>query len=264
MNKNIQEIIKNAAKRYDMAYDGNSKTPKIQYDDGSIKELKQKDLSSVFHLDNHENWDGFSGRKSELSIEQEDAFNLVDGLEQEIKIYLTQHHNRDVNQMVEGILNFKGFNVERIYYTKKNIGRKGKIEVSLDFMLFLTGNTENVTAYNIILGTRIGFMEDTFPFEAGVVRGHFFLYEDQVAEHSIDDRQKFKLMNGSAILYSYLRSTLTDLTSKSSHHPIILPTLNAQKFVEQKDLSLFILSNEDNQDYDESLLVLEFIDFYNN
>lgn len=46
--KNIKEIVKRVAKRYDVEYDENSKSPKIRLKDGTIKELSLEDLEKVF------------------------------------------------------------------------------------------------------------------------------------------------------------------------------------------------------------------------
>lgn len=48
-------------------------------------------------------------------------------------------------------------------------------------------------------------------------------------------------MNSSAILFPYLIFTLTDITSKSNHGPVVLPTFNFHTIVEDlnfKDLTL--------------------------
>ncbi|MFZ2464672.1 MAG: protein-export chaperone SecB, partial [Caldibacillus thermoamylovorans] len=60
----------------------------------------------------------------------------------------------------------------------------------------------------------------------------------------IEDLQKFKLINGSAILFPYLRSVLTDLTSKSKHQPVILPTVNFSKYITSKKLADLLLDSD--------------------
>lgn len=42
-------------------------------------------------------------------------------------------------------------------------------------------------------------------------------------------------INGTAILFPYLRSFITTLTSNAGIPPLVLPTLNIQKIIEEKN-----------------------------
>lgn len=50
MEKDIQDIIRAAAERYGLGYDLNSEYPTVLQSDGSIKVLKNEDISSIFSL----------------------------------------------------------------------------------------------------------------------------------------------------------------------------------------------------------------------
>ncbi len=62
---------------------------------------------------------------------------------------------------------------------------------------------------------------------------------------NIQDIIKRTVRNGSAILFPYLRSIVTDITSKGKHSPIVLPTLNFYKLIEDCEPSELIISNDE-------------------
>lgn len=156
--------------------------------------------------------------------------------------------------MVEGIIKFLGYRTEKISYNLKQIvatndDQKEAASISPEFMLHLINKTASTELeqvfFNVLIGVRIGFgVEEMLPFSTAVVLRGFFRYDKEVAyENTYTDLNRFLLTNGSAILFPYLRSILTDITSKSDHNPIILPTINFHKFIENRDMEKTLLDS---------------------
>ncbi|SET83728.1 preprotein translocase subunit SecB [Oceanobacillus limi] len=59
--------------------------------------------------------------------------------------------------------------------------------------------------------------------------------EDELSDDFIDHMYK---KNALAILYPYMRSLVSDLSSKGSESPIILPPINIGALVDKKDLAI--------------------------
>jgi preprotein translocase subunit SecB len=155
--------------------------------------------------------------------------------------------------MFEGVIGFDGFKVERMSYVSTNkVTKIDRKELSPQFMIYLVDSSRDQNYFNILLGVRVGFNEENFPFTGEVViRGYYHFVPRELSEIQIENYQKFKLINGSAILFPYLRSILSDLTGKSVHNSILLPTINFQKFIESKDLKDLILNSEEYEEYEE-------------
>lgn len=151
---------------------------------------------------------------------------------------------------MEGVIRFHGFDVEKISYSKnKGFTSEEDFDLEPQFLLKLTHQEENKNKFNIILGVRVGIQEDNFPYKAQVgIRGYYELIDP--VHTSEEENTRFLLTNGSAILFPYLRSILTDITAKSNHNPIILPTLNFHKLIEKQDLGNLIASSSDYQEYE--------------
>ena len=64
--KDIQEIIKKVADRYDVEYDQNSLVPKVRYEDGNIRNLDITEIQKIFSKSILEdnNWHQISSLKS--------------------------------------------------------------------------------------------------------------------------------------------------------------------------------------------------------
>lgn len=151
-------------------------------------------------------------------------------------------------EIVQGIISFNGFQVDRMQY-ERNINNEHSnnySEITPKFFIKLVEKKEDNSFFNIIFGVRIdGDKENPLPFKAEVIiRGFYAFKEDEAGEYGIEDLQKFKLINGSAILFPYLRSVLTDLTSKSKHQPVILPTVNFSKYITSKKLADLLLDSD--------------------
>ncbi|PCK11205.1 hypothetical protein CEY07_13930 [Bacillus safensis] len=155
---------------------------------------------------------------------------------------------------MQGIITFHGFKLDMMHYERSDqYDGQDNMELSPDFMLYRIENDMDSSFFNIVLGVRIGGEDSDLPFNAeAVVRGYFSFNSEESLDYNIDDLQKFTLVNGSSILFPYLRSILTDITSKSNHNPVILPTINFNKFIEERDLEEMLLSSEYYEDIEKA------------
>jgi preprotein translocase subunit SecB len=154
--------------------------------------------------------------------------------------------------MVQGVIAFEGFQVDNIVYNKLSSDQSENYsQVSPEFFIVKTENENDDQEFNIIMGVKIDDSEEeesSLPFTAEVIiRGFYTVNLEDASDNSIEDLHTFKLINGSAILYPYLRSVLTDISSKSSHNPIILPTINFTKFIESRDLDDLLVDSSNFQ-----------------
>ncbi|MEJ9331087.1 protein-export chaperone SecB [Bacillus licheniformis] len=146
---------------------------------------------------------------------------------------------------MEGIITFNGFKLDKMNYERSQNNGQDDMNLSPKFMIYRIQSEENSSDFNIVLGIKIGEEDSELPFEAEViVRGFFTFTSDEITDYEIEDIQRFTLINGSAILFPYLRSILTDITSKSNHNPVILPTINFTKFIQSKDLDEMLIDSE--------------------
>lgn len=149
--------------------------------------------------------------------------------------------------MKQTILKFKGFTVEKMEYLR-NTSEKIEEEVLLfPDVLFKLAMNESRTRANIYIGIKLG-SEKNLPFIVeAIVKGYFEITDSKLEENQI---KEFYLKNGAAILFPYIRSIVTDLTSKSNHNPIILPTINFHNLIEKQELSNIILPNSEYEEFE--------------
>ncbi|WP_165786781.1 protein-export chaperone SecB [Heyndrickxia camelliae] len=155
--------------------------------------------------------------------------------------------------MVQGIMSFEGFQIDNMSYEKSSGNMNHDYtKLSPEFFIKLAEKENDSSKFNIIMGVRI-IDEDgdnSLPFNAEVVvRGFYTLKVEDAEQHEIDDISTFKLVNGCAILFPYVRSALTDITSKSRHNPLILPTINFTRFIENRELDSMILDSSYYEDF---------------
>lgn len=144
---------------------------------------------------------------------------------------------------MESILKFNSFVVEYLNYARKKnepiiddpsdpVALKPALSISV------VKNPENKLEANVTLEVEFAEEENpVLPFYVGAkIRGFFEIEEaEELPDDTVD---RYYYQNATAILFPYLRSLITDITSRSDHDPIILPPINlaifAKKYIAKK------------------------------
>lgn len=124
--------------------------------------------------------------------------------------------------VIHSTMEFNGYRVRKAAFSVNDI----QINTSIEYEVCPTFSREiqllSDDKYSLCLGVRIGLdsNEQPAPFSIEVViEGVFILKE-------IDDPNKAMQVNAVAILFPYLRSTVSMFTSLMNINPLILPTIN--------------------------------------
>lgn len=127
-------------------------------------------------------------------------------------------------------LQFDNFKVLEMSY-RRNIDvnkMDSDDELEPEFSVNIGMSKENVNKGIVKLGVKIGEKETSYEHVFVEVLGFFtFNNEDGFEKDEIHNYYK---VNGTAILFPYLRTLVSDLTSKGDESPIILPTINVNAF----------------------------------
>lgn len=144
--------------------------------------------------------------------------------------------------MSEATLKFLGYDLEKINYERNNLFDSSiDSEILPKINAMIIYKDESKKEANIILGIKYD-NENNLPFSLEVVLRGFFEFNDE--------DQKIIFQNGTAIMYPYMRSIITDITSKTNYTPIILPTMNFYNLL-SKELENYELISEGYLSYDE-------------
>lgn len=127
-------------------------------------------------------------------------------------------------------MQFEGYHITKALYsiTEANLPEESELELKPTFMRGIEKVDEG--HYLLSLGVQIGNDDNNdIPFAVElVVEGSFTL-------KNFENEEKAIKMNAVAILFPYLRSTLSMFTSLMNINPIILPTINPMKMFENED-----------------------------
>lgn len=131
-------------------------------------------------------------------------------------------------ESIDSSLQFKKYQVNTLQFKIEDIDREGidEFPVTPRFLRQIYNiDKDNI---EVVLGCKIDSTpEEPFPFSCEVViSGFFHIKED------CDNREVLIQENAFAILFPYLRSTLSSLTLIANKEPLILPTLNIVKLLE--------------------------------
>lgn len=149
----------------------------------------------------------------------------------------------------ELILKFLNYRIERMNYeTNENFKEEEKADIFPLISYNIVKSPIEDNKFNIILGIKYK-EKNNLPFTLEVsLRGYFQVSSNLREENKI----KALIVNGSAIIFPYIRSLVTDLTSRSNFRPIILPTMNFSQMVEEYSKntnSSFLLPNKFYEEY---------------
>ncbi len=126
---------------------------------------------------------------------------------------------------MEPVIKFKGYEIENINYQKTAVE---KFDISNNIQC---GINDDLTRGMVIVQTVINDASNQRRIEI-IIRG-FFEVDEKLKEK--DEILNYLGVNGTAIIYPYVRTYASLLTSLDSESSIILPTINTQDFIETLD-----------------------------
>ena len=131
---------------------------------------------------------------------------------------------------MEPVLQFEGYQIEKIIY-EKNIETSDENNINVEVS---TGLNSERDKGKVELSIHVLENNENRKLEISLVG--FFTFSN------VDDDKKTEILaiNGTAILYPYIRSVASMVTSQDSSPAIILPTVNTINFFKNKT------SNEEN------------------
>ena len=105
----------------------------------------------------------------------------------------------------------------------------GKLAISAETGLALLAEEANYSDFGVKLTLRVAPKEDAqAPYNIQVsVRGVVRMHLKQ-AEGQAEERRVRALVNGASLLYGAVREMVSNITSRSAHGPMLLPSLSFQ------------------------------------
>ncbi|MBQ8537185.1 MAG: protein-export chaperone SecB [Clostridia bacterium] len=132
-------------------------------------------------------------------------------------------------KQVRSSIQFENYVVTKMNYAicpERKI-EKGEIQLDPVFDISIQSMTDEV--FLVTMNVKIGSEEDSkMPFVAEVeLVGKF-------KTKNVQDAESAMRTNGLAILYPYVRATLSSLTLAANRPPVVLPTINIVKMLEDQ------------------------------
>ena len=132
------------------------------------------------------------------------------------------------------LLIFKGYELEKM---KIEISETLKESSNFDILYKIIPNNIKLDKANVMQGILIEGTKE-FPYTIEVVlKGNFVIGTDV----DVKERKALLIINAAAIMFPYLRSGVSLLSSQTEYNKIILPTVNFSNIVsniEEKDIFL--------------------------
>lgn len=133
-------------------------------------------------------------------------------------------------------INFEGYKSNKIIYQKNPIfidSEEINFENNLSFTFHIDDESEKA---KVIIGLEAGSLEDEkYPFLVEVEIEGYFTYSAKEDETGVGF-ENFIRYNCAAILYPYLRSTISTLTNIANDFPTYnLPTINITKAIQENN-----------------------------
>lgn len=135
----------------------------------------------------------------------------------------------------KSVIEFNKYVIEKIIFTvNKNYKPSDNINLEVQFKYRFDYKSEERIAV-IELGCNIfKDLKENHPFSLEVELIGFFKYAAELEKEQLEMLLK---VNGTAILFPYLRSIVSIITVNSGFDPIILPVINVHKVFEQDNKS---------------------------
>ena len=125
------------------------------------------------------------------------------------------------------VLQFLGYRVDTMQFKSKPDYTPSSEPIELKPTFNRTIQQVNDNEYNVTIGVEL--KQSTLPFDAELSLTGRFKYEGNL------DVQKMLKINAVAILYPYVRSTLSLMTTLAAVPPVIVPTINLAQMFEREE-----------------------------
>ncbi len=138
-------------------------------------------------------------------------------------------------------LNFENYACEKIeFHLNEDFVSGREVELDLSFERTIEIDIEDSEAI-IRLGCKVfeNYKEKNYPFFMNVLMSGFFYFESTLDEK---DAKQLLEVNGTAILFPYLRALISNITSSAGVHPLVIPTINIVNMIRNENCK---------QEYDE-------------
>ena len=140
-----------------------------------------------------------------------------------------------MNEQIKSKINFNSYLVESIDFklNTKFVKVEKPINLEIDFNKHVIIDKEK-NHVNVILQCIIfeDYEDKNYPFYLNLVIRGSFSYESEIKEEELNTLIE---NNTVAILFPYLRSTISIITVNSGISAIIIPTVNIIEFLKEKD-----------------------------
>ncbi|MDV2631156.1 MULTISPECIES: protein-export chaperone SecB [Bacillus] len=136
---------------------------------------------------------------------------------------------------MRSILQFTDYHVTDIEYKFDPWGEPDGEYLLPTFSFGLDFADEEKNKALITLGIEMGDpeLEKNFFFVKCLIKGEFCIESDE--ELTEQEKLGFYKINGVSILYPYLRSLISEVSSKGNETPIILPTMNIAEMIADQE-----------------------------
>lgn len=133
---------------------------------------------------------------------------------------------------MEPVIKFKGYSIEKLIYTKEDFvfseEKDQNVEIQNGIALSISvecGVTDDLKRGKVSLNIKSKHEDSNLSIVLDV-DGYF----DINGINELTEIENFLLVNGTAILYPYLRSIISMVSSLDSNEAIVLPTINTSNF----------------------------------
>tara|TARA_Y100001933_G_scaffold102139_1_gene102680 strand:- start:173 stop:622 length:450 start_codon:yes stop_codon:yes gene_type:complete len=142
-------------------------------------------------------------------------------------------------------LNFTNYEVIRMSLSKAKTFEENSEE--LGFMFKIAPNVEQeYEKVNVFQGVSL-LPSKEFPYNLEVIiKGNFIVRNCD----SDEDKSKFLTVNASAILFPYLRSIVSLITSQVDYDKVLLPVMNFHKVFKDVNMSEVMLPTDKFEDFE--------------
>lgn len=131
---------------------------------------------------------------------------------------------------IQSVLQFQKYFVNRIDFVVNKDFNSDEIELEFNIDSEVTVGIDNSAVVALECTVFPDYIKSNQPFNLVVRLEGFFEYQNV----SDDELKSLLYSNAIAILFPYLRSTITNITGVTGFPALILPTINIHKYLEAK------------------------------
>ncbi|WP_343002858.1 protein-export chaperone SecB [Intestinibacter bartlettii] len=134
---------------------------------------------------------------------------------------------------IKSTFKFNNYNITNVRFSiNEDFEGENGVELDVSFKTSIKTSNNGKAIINLTAIVFENCVQNNYPFELEINIQGYFSFDNNLNDEDVLKRCK---VNGTSILFPYLRSAITDVTKIANVNPLVLPSINIYNLIKENE-----------------------------